>query len=239
KTSYEENLEALNPFVYSIADTNLVSMSSSFRNSFYFNKTGSVFGATYSYQENGSKILLSNGFDSRLHTFHDLRVRWNINKIYNLRVNGLLGRKKNASDYATGRDYFIEYFEIEPSFSYQPGTAFRVGITGKYTEKLNNSDLLEKAILRNVGIELRLNQTQKGSLSVQSNFIVIDYTGSSNTSLAFEMLEGLKVGNNVTWSVSYQRKVAQNLQLNFTYNGRKSEMNNAIHAGGMELRAFF
>lgn len=239
KTSYEENLEALNPFVYSIADTNLVSMSSSFRNTFYFNKTGSIFGATYSYQENGSKILLSNGFDSRLHTFHDLRIRWNINKIYNLRVNGFLGRKKNTSDYTTGRDYFIEYYEIEPSFSYQPGTAFRIGITGKYTEKLNNSDLLEKAILRNIGLEIRLNQAQKGSLSIQTNFIVIDYTASANTSLAFEMLEGLKTGNNVTWSVSYQRKVAQNLQLNFTYNGRKSELNNAIHAGGMELRAFF
>lgn len=239
KTSYENNLEALNPFLYSIADTSLVAMSTSFRNTFYFNKTSSVFGATYSYQENGSKILLSNGFDSRLHTFHDMRLRWNISKVYNLRINGLLGRKKSSSDYAAGRDYFIEYFEIEPAFSYQPGTAFRIGITGKYTEKANNSDLAETAILRNVGLELRLNQAQKGSFSAQLNFIVISYNGNTNSSLAFEMLEGLKPGNNLTWGISYQRKVAQNLQLNFTYTGRKSEGNNAIHSGGMELRAFF
>lgn len=239
KTNYEENLKALNPFLYSIADTSLVAMSTSFRNTFYFNKTSSVFGATYSYQENGSKILLSNGFDSRLHTFHDLRLRWNISKVYNLRVNGLIGRKKSASDYTTGRDYAIDYFEIEPAFSYQPGTAFRIGITGKYTEKSNQSTLQETAILRNIGLELRLNQAQKGSFSGQLNFIVITYNGSTNSALAFEMLEGLKPGNNVTWGLSYQRKVAQNLQLNFTYNGRKSENNNAIHSGGMELRAFF
>lgn len=239
KTSYEENFTALNPFLYSIADTSLVSFSSSFRNTVYFNKKSPVFGLTYSYQENGSKILLSNGFDSRLHTFHDFRLRWNIYKIYNVRLNGLLGRKKSASDYATGRDYFIEYFEIEPAISYQPGTAFRIGITGKYTEKKNNSIAAETAVIRNVGLELRFNQAQKGSFSAQANFIVISYNATTNSSLAFEMLEGLKTGNNFTWGLSYQRKIAQNLQLNFTYNGRKSELNNAIHSGGMELRAFF
>jgi hypothetical protein len=239
KTSYADNLEALNPFVYNIADTSLVSMSGSFRNTLYFNKTNSVFGVTYSYQENGSKILLSNGFDSRLHTFHDARFRWNISKYYNLRVNGLLGRKRSSSDYTTGRDYFIEYVEIEPTFSYQPGTAFRISLSGKYTEKENQSDLAEKAIIRNIGVDLRVNQAQKGSFSLQLNYIVIDYNASANTSLAFEMLEGLKTGNNVTWGLSYQRKIATNLQLNFTYNGRKSELNSAIHSGGMELRAFF
>lgn len=239
KTSYEDNLEALNPFVYAIADTSLVSMSSSFRNSFYFNKTSSVFGITYSYQENASKILLSNGFDSRLNSFHDARLRWNISKVYNVRLNGVIGYKRSVSDYTTGRDYAIDYIEIEPAFSYQPGTALRISLSSKYTEKVNNSDLNEKAIIRNAGIEFRFNQVQKGSFSAQFNYIVIDYTASINTSLAFEMLEGLKTGNNYTWTISYQRKVAQNLQLNFTYNGRKSESNNAIHAGGMELRAFF
>ena len=60
-----------------------------------------------------------------------------------------------------------------------------------------------------------------------------------NSSIAFEMLEGLKTGNNFTWGLSYQRKIAKNLQINFNYNGRKSEDTKAIHSGGMELRAFF
>ena len=99
--------------------------------------------------------------------------------------------------------------------------------------------LKERAIIRNVGIETRFNQAQKGSFTAQLNFIVINYNASTNTSLAFEMLEGLKTGNNFTWGLSYQRKVAKNLQLNFNYTGRKSEANKPVHAGGMELRAFF
>ena len=239
KTNYEDNFSAFNPFVFTIADTSLVSIASTFRNTFYFNKTNAVFGANYSYQENGSKVLLSNGFDARLNTFHELRTRWNISKVYNLRVNGLLGRKKNNSDYASSRNFFIEYYEILPTFSYQPNSAFRLSLSGKYVDKRNNSDLSEHAVIKDVGLDLRFNKANKGSLTGKFNYILINYQGLENTSLAFEMLEGLKAGNNFTWGLGYQSKVAKNLQLNFTYNGRKSENNKAIHSGGMELRAFF
>lgn len=239
KTNYEDNLQRLNPFVYSISDTTLVAISTSFRNTIYFNKTNPIFGLNYTYQENGSKVLLSNGFDTRLNTFHEMQLRWNVTKNFNLRVNSTLGRKKNASDYATGRNYFIDYFDVGPVLSFQPNSAFRIALNGKYSEKLNNSETAEKATIRDIGIDLRHNQTQKGSLSARFNYINIDYNALLNTAIAFEMLEGLKTGNNFTWGLSYQRKVAKNLQVNFNYNGRKSEATKAIHSGGMELRAFF
>lgn len=239
KTSNEDNLQLLNPFVYTIADTSLVSISSSFRNTLYFNKTNSVFGVNYSYQENGSKVLLTNGFDTRLTTFHEVQLRWNLNKYFNIRMDGELGRKKNSSDYASGRDYAIDYFEVTPIFSYQPTSAFRIALNSKYSEKENNSELYEKATIRDIGFELRVNQVNKGSFSGRLNYINISYNAALNSAIAFEMLEGLKTGNNFTWGLNYQRKVAKNLQLNFTYNGRKSEESKTIHSGGMELRAFF
>jgi hypothetical protein len=239
KTSYEENLSRFNPFVYEISDTNLVAISTNFRNTFYFNKTNAVFGANYSYQENAAKVLLSNGFDSRINTFHELQLRWNISKAYNLRINGTLGQKRSNSDYTIGRDYFIEYFDFAPIFSYQPNSALRLALNSKFSEKENQSELAEKATIRDVGIDLRVNQAKKGSFTARLNYINIDFNASLNSSLAFEMLEGLQTGNNFTWGLSYQRKVAKNLQVNFNYNGRKSEETDAIHSGGMELRAFF
>ena len=239
KTNYEDPAQLFNPFVYELADTNLVSLASTFRNTFYFNKTNSVFGANYTYQENGSQILLSNGLDRRLLTFHEVLLRWNISKVFNLRVISELGRKKNSSDYATNRNFFIEYFSTEPEFSYQPNSQLRISIKGKYSLKENNSELAEEAELRDVGIEFRYNQKSKGSFSSEFNYINITYNGAPNTSIAFEMLESLQAGNNFTWRFSYQRKIAKNLQLNFNYNGRKSPTSNFIHAGGMELRAFF
>lgn len=239
KTNFENQFQLINPFVYEIADTNLVSISTTFRNTFFINRSSAVFGVNYSYQENASKILLSNGFDSRLNTFHEIVGRWNINKFYNLKLTGNLGRKKTISDYASNRNYFIEYYDIEPVFSYQPNSAFRVALSTKITEKENNSELKEKATIRDVGIDFRYSQAQKGSFNARINYILIAYNGPLNSSLAFEMLEGLKTGNNFTWGMTYQRKVAKNLQLNLNYNGRKSEENKPIHSGGIELRAFF
>jgi hypothetical protein len=53
------------------------------------------------------------------------------------------------------------------------------------------------------------------------------------------MLEGLQSGSNITWKISFQKKMSNNIQLSVSYNGRKSENNNAIHTGSMQMRAFF
>ena len=53
------------------------------------------------------------------------------------------------------------------------------------------------------------------------------------------MLEALQQGFNTTWTFSVQRNLAKNLQLSLNYNGRKSQENNPIHNGGVQLRAFF
>ncbi len=67
----------------------------------------------------------------------------------------------------------------------------------------------------------------------------IIYNGENNTSVAFEMLEALQPGNNVTWNFSVLRTLAGNLQLTLNYSGRKTQENKAIHTGGVQLRAFF
>jgi hypothetical protein len=84
-----------------------------------------------------------------------------------------------------------------------------------------------------------LNSAQKGSVQLTLNYIKIDYSGMGNSSLSFDMLEGLAKGTNFTWGATIQRTVAKNLQMNLTYNGRKPDQLAPIHTGGVQLRAFF
>lgn len=244
KTNYEEGVSAFNPFEVKIADTSLISTSSTFRNTVYFNRTNANFGLDYTYQENGSKILLSNGFDKRLHTYNKGKLRWNVTKMHSFKLEAIIGRKKSESDYSQNRTFNINYQEVKPVYSFQPSSKLRISFNGKYAVKLNVAEPTvgvdgEKAEIKDVGLEIRINQPKKGSLLGQLNFINIAYNSANNTALAYEMLEGLKIGNNLTVSLSYQRKVAKNLQVNFNYNGRISESTPMIHSGGMELRAFF
>lgn len=155
-------------------------------------------------------------------------------------MNGKMGIKYSNSQYFVSKNYQINYNELEPKLNYQPNTSFRFSLSFKYTEKQNSPDYgLQQALLNNYGAEIRYNALQKGSLNVKINFIQIKYNDTENSSLAFEMLEGLKIGQNATWSVLYQRNLSNNMQIGITYDGRVSGNNKPVHTGGMQVRAYF
>lgn len=240
KVDYFDGNEALNPFAGKIRDTNLVSTSTNIRNTLFFNRTSSIVNANYTFQFTKTKTLLANGFDARFQRYHEMLVRWNIKRKFTLEAEGKAGNKSANADYTSGRNYDLAIYEVKPSFIYQPNTKFRMSLEGRWSEKKNSEDLGgELAKVYELGLLFKFNQSKKGSLQSDFKVIRIDYSGQQNSALGFEMLEALKPGINFTWSVGYQRSISKNLQMSIQYNGRKSENNKIIHAGGMEIRAFF
>ena len=240
KTTGNDAIKAYNPFWSQINDTALISVTSAFRNSFYFNRSSSKFGCDMTYQDNRNKILLVSGFDSRTTILSAVNIKWNISRKFTLTNKFTSGKKTNSSDYFSTRDYDIHYSEVEPSVSFQPNVSFRVSLNYKYSDKKNQKGITgEKAFLNNAGVDMKYNVLSKGSLLFKFTYIKIKYNSSENTPVAFEMLEGLKSGNNATWSVSYQRSLSGNLQLTLNYEGRKSESVKTIHVGSVQLRAYF
>jgi hypothetical protein len=116
--------------------------------------------------------------------------------------------------------------------------ASRFSLVGEYGEKENRVGV-ERAEILKYGAEASLNTPGKGILQGGLNFYSIKYNGGENSSLSFDMLEGLNAGFNSTWNVSIQRTVANNLQLTLSYFGRKPEGVATIHSGGMQMKAFF
>lgn len=228
---------SFNPFSSEVRDTSLISTSSNIRNSFYFNRTSSIFGAEYVVQNTRSKSLLASGFDARVNDYHEVSFRWNLAKIFTLESTGQIGVKSVEADYTSGRNYKIQYHFIKPAFSYQPSTSFRITVDGRYADKRNVDG--EQAYVSEGGLKVKYNQATKGSLQGAVALVVIKYNGNPGSSLGFEMLESLKTGKNYTWNLGYQRSISKNLQISVQYNGRKSENNKTIHSGGMEVRAFF
>lgn len=240
KTNNFNSSEAFNPFAGNIRDTNIISTSYNFRNTLFFNRTSSIFGMEWTFQDSRNKTLLASGFDSRSNNFNEVKTRWNMGKLFSLLVAGELGNKTSIADYVVGRNYSIEYRSIQPSFVYQPNTAFRISLDARYAEKFNAEEFgNESAYVSEVGTKVKFNQPEKGSLQGEFKMVQMNFGGNANSAIGFEMLEALKPGTNYTWNIGYQRLVSKNLQLSFQYNGRKSEQNKMIHSAGMEIRAFF
>ncbi|MCF8299188.1 MAG: hypothetical protein K9J13_16690 [Saprospiraceae bacterium] len=242
KTTEKDFEKAYNPFSTSIDNQNLVTLNSSFRNNLYFNRSHPKFGCDITYQDNSNKILLTNGFDTRTTTKQGGGLRWNITRkiMFNALYN--YGKKTSSSEYFKSRDFDIDYQQAEPSFSFQPNNSFRVRLIYTYSKKENvistsvNNELVEN---HKLGTEIKYNVAKKGNLLFKFNYIKIAYNSPENTSLAFEMLEGLKAGKNATWNISYQRNLSNNLQLSIIYDGRKSPEVKAVHIGNVQLRAYF
>jgi len=234
-----------NPFSIDTEDSNLVSVNSSFANTFYFNRINPKFGAEFFYLNNRNKSLLTNGFQSRSLFENELRLRYNVNSSYSVELKLTESKRLNRAENFANRNYNINTQQIEPKIIFQPSVKFRISVSGIYAEKKNDFEIelnagnLEESVNSSFSTELQFNQAGKGIFSVSASYINIRFNAAENNSLAFEMLDGLTKGNNVTWDVRWQRNLANNLQLNLNYGGRKSGELNIIHTGGMTVRAFF
>lgn len=242
KTTNSDIAVAYNPFLSDTKDSTLVSLNSSLRNTVYFNQNDAVFGMDFTWQDVQNKTLLVNDTTFRTNTSTETKARWNLNRSWTLQGSFKNGVKENNSRFFTARNYRINYFEIEPKVSLQSSSSVRIILSYKYSKKENGTVFSfqhDEAIAQNLGSELKYSALNKGSLTARVNFILINFNGTDNSAIGYEMLEGLKTGQNYTWNVGYSRTLASNIQLTLSYDGRQSPGIKTVHTGNAQVRAFF
>lgn len=240
KTRREEGANRFNPFVLNIGDSTLISQSSSIRNTLFFNRSSSKFGVDYTYTNQFGKNPLTTGFEARSNISQSLRIRYNFGPKTGIILENIIGNQESQSDVITGRNFLIDYYSLIQTFTYQPNTAFKASLSNSYTQKNNEPQFGgETAEIIDLGLDCRFSRAESGTMFAQLNYITIDYSGVVNSSLAYEMLDGLQDGQNITWGAGIQRNLGRNLQLSLSYNGRKSEEVKSVHTGSAQVRAFF
>lgn len=225
-----------------LQDTNTISANTSIRQSVFFNQAGSIFGADYNYIKNGSKQLLTNGYDLRYSETHELKWRYNIFQWLTFSFSHSIGKKAYTSQLFANRNYNLNIFESEQKIIYQPNTNLRISLNYKYSEKHNLLGLKQKGIVQTFGIESKIIRSETASINGQFNYVKIVYQNDNNynSPVAYEILQSLQPGDNFTWNFNYQQNITSYLQISINYDGRKSALNNKIiHIGSMQVRAIF
>jgi hypothetical protein len=239
KTADNKDLNNYNP-TKRAADSVLIANTRNLRQSVFFNQSSAVFGADYTFTDNQSRQLLVNGIEDRELYSHEVRWRLNVLKSWAINSNSLYSRKGNRSQFFSTRNYSIETYEQEGKLIFQPNTFFRISGIYKYGEKRNRIEGgFQKALINTYAMEMKYNQTEKGSFIGRFDFIDIIYNDNTNSPVAYEMLNALSKGQNFTWEVSYQRNLSTYIQISINYNGRKTPGTAPVHIGGAQVRAFF
>jgi hypothetical protein len=223
-----------------IEDTSLISNSRNLRSTLFFNRTGSVYAMDYSILSNSSKVLLTNGFDSRENLEHIVNSRVNLNRVLTFNLRLRQGDKTYTSQFFTNRSYQYTFWNVEPKLQFVLRNKFRADLKTAWFRAVNLPEFGgETSNSLEVGTDFKFTQPQKGTLQAAISYINVAYNGESSSTLGYELLRGLQNGNNATWNLSYQRTVANNIQLNISYDGRKSEDAPVIHIGRVLARYLF
>ena len=140
----------------------------------------------------------------------------------------------------TNRNYELDIFNTEPRISLIRGTVFRLVTSYKYDVKKNLPKYGgEKSISNSVNVESKYNVLQNSSLTGRFTFNNINYDAAANTTVSYIMLDGLLPGKNYLWSLGLTKRLMNNLELNFQYDGRKPGSARTVHIGRASITALF
>jgi hypothetical protein len=95
----------------------------------------------------------------------------------------------------------------------------------------------EKSVSNSLNVEGKFNSVNNTSFSGKFTYAKIDYTGAANTTVSYIMLDALLPGKNLLWNFDLTKRLGNNLELSFQYEGRKPADTRTIHIGHASLRA--
>ncbi len=229
-----------NPFKYGLTDTALITLFTDLVNSLSYNRFSTTWGIDFTNHRSTGKSLLTYGYESRKLNDWLVKWRWNISRSVSISVNGKKGTNALYTPKFANRNYQLDVYSIEPFFTFIKGSTFRVVTSYKFDSK-KNLPLYggERSVSNSLNIEAKYNILQNSSLTGRFTFNNIDYNFPANTTVSYIMLDGLLPGKNLLWSLSFNKRLLNNLELSFQYDGRKAGTSKTVHVGRAAITALF
>lgn len=232
----EDNFD-LNPFGGDSDE--VLALNTNIRNSLFYNRGKQDHSVTYTYLLNEAKNLLSVGSVSNKTASHQLNYNHLFSDIWLINFSTKTVLTATTSENYDARNFKIETYNLNPKLSYLFTKNTSLDVFYEFQNKKNTIGNLEELIQHRVGLSFSFSGkkgfTSTGEFSLYEN----DFTGNALSPVAYQMLEGLQAGQNLTWRLLLQKNLTQYLDLNLNYEGRKSETSKTIHTGSVQLRAFF
>ncbi|AMO20840.1 hypothetical protein [Flavobacterium columnare] len=227
----------LNPFINS--KDQLLGLTSSIRNSFFYNRGKQNHSVVYNFIINEVKSLLVADELTNTATSHQLSYTHLLKKYWLFTLNGSISQNNVYSVSYLSKNFQLRENQLEARVGYLFSKNTTVDLFYEFQKKRNETGALEKLFQNRLGISFNVVTSKEFVLNGEFAYINNSFEGNSFSPVSFQMLEGLQVNKNMTWRMLLQKKLTEYLDVNFNYQGRKSETSETIHTGNVQLRAFF
>lgn len=227
----------LNPF--STSDKNMLGLNTSFRNSLFYNRGKQKHSLTATYINNRLKNLLSVGSQESKNRTYQLQYLHLLKKTWLFSFGTEASEVDLISENYISKNYEVDSYKISPKISYLFNKNASWDIFYEYENKENQIGSAEKLLQSRFGTSFSYASDKKFTANGEFSLYQNDFTGDPQSPVAFQMLEGLQPGRNMTWRLLLQKNLTQFLDINVNYQGRKTETSQTIHTGNVQLRAYF
>lgn len=227
----------LNPF--STSDENMLGLNTSFRNSLFYNRGKQKHSVTYTFISNRLKNLLSVGSQESVNAAHQLQYSHLLKKTWLFSLGTELSKTDLLSENYSSKNYEVKSYQINPKISYLFNKNASWDIFYEFQNKKNQLGASEQLAQNRFGTSFSYASEKKVTMNGELSFYDNNFKGDSQSPVAFQMLEGLQPGKNMTWRLLLQKNLTQFLDININYQGRKTETSQTIHTGNVQLRAYF
>ncbi|MBL7740549.1 MAG: hypothetical protein JNK14_15125 [Chitinophagaceae bacterium] len=244
KKSVSKGSFEFDPFNYNLNDTALITLSTVLPTTLSFNRFSSKWGIDLTNLRSSGKSLLTYGYESRQVNDWNTKFRWNISRSVLLSLNGRKAANAlyTANAQFDNRNYELDIYSVEPNVTFIRGTSFRV-VTGYKLENKKNLPAYggEKAVSNSLNVESKYNVLQNSSIAGKFTFNNIEYKSptAATTTVSYIMLDGLLPGKNFIWSLTFTKRLLNNIEVNFQYDGRRPGGARTVHTGRASITALF
>jgi hypothetical protein len=227
----------LNPFSTSGAD--LLGLNTNFRNSLFYNRGKQRHSVTYTFTQNRVKSLLSIGSQEGKNSSHQLQYSHLLKKTWLIALASKTIFTSLYSESYSSKNFEITTNQINPKISYLFNKNASWDLFYEFQNKQNRLGALEKLNQNRFGTSFSYASEKKLTINGEFSLYQNKFTGDAQSAVAFQMLEGLQPGKNMTWRLLIQKNLTEFLDININYQGRKTETSQTIHTGNVQLRAYF
>ena len=232
------NTPLVNPFKGKIQDTSLIDLNYKMSNTLSFNRSSSKWGADLSNVTNYDKSLLTYGLQTQQTNLWTLKGRVNIKRTYTIELMQQSGIINLFTPSFANQNYALKTYLAQPQLTYLPSTKFRILTSYAFLHKTNQPVYGgEVSSSSSFNLETDYNAVQNTSLSAKLTVSNITFSGVPNTTVSYIMLDALLPGKNYIWNINFTKRLVNNLELMFEYEGRKSPGSQTVNIGRASLRA--
>ena len=226
------------PFNHHIADTALLSYTYIFSNTLSLNRFDAKWGLDFARLTNYNKALLTYGSQSTQSNTWSLKGRLNFAKAYTFNLEQKFIDNNMSTPAFSNQNYALNTLNTIPSVTYTNATKWRLTLGYNYQTTKNAAQYGgEKMNSNTLNIDGKYNVVQNTSITAQFSLSNITYTGDAGSTVSYTILQGLLPGKNYQWTINFTKRLLNNIEINFQYQGRKPGDTKIINIGTASVRA--